>query len=176
MTDLLDSLRLTFSDPITRHAMLVHWPIVMSLLAIPFIAALPFIAGRRATAYRAILAITVFIGAVIAWQAGEAGEAAEPIVDARLRSDEARAVLHDHAERGELVALLMAGTAGLIACTIVPRKGVRLGGGLAATALAIGVGGLVIVVAHDGGRLVHWFDPGAGAGVGSTTTAPRSSG
>ena len=172
MTDLLDSLRLTFNDPVTRHAMLVHWPIVMSLLSIPFIAALLFIARRRATAYRVILAVTVFIGAVIAWQAGEAGEAAEPIVDARLPTEEARAVLHDHAERGERVALLMAATAGLVATTLVPRKGVRLGGGLAATALALGVGALVIVVAHDGGRLVHWLDPGSGGTLDSSPAPP----
>lgn len=164
MTSILDSLRHAFADPITRHAMLVHWPIVLSMLAVPFTAALVLVASRRATAYRVILATIVFGGGVIAWQAGEAGEDAEPIVDARLRTEDARQVLHDHEALGEKVAVLMAATAGLIALTLVPRRGVRLAAGIAASAAAVGVAALVVVVSHDGGRLVHWLDPGAGSG------------
>lgn len=179
MTSFLESLRHAVADPITRHAMLVHWPIVLSMLAVPFTGVLVVISGRRATAYRVILAAIVFIGAVIAWQAGEAGEAAEPIVEARLRTDEAREVLHEHEELGEKVAVLMAATAGLIAVSVVPRRGVRLAAGLAATAAAVGVAVLVIVVAHDGGRLVHWLDPGPGGGSGGraandATGSPRT--
>ena len=84
MTDLLESLRQSFADPITRHAMLVHFPIALGLFAIPFVAALAFIPTRRATAYRLILAITLFGVGVVAWQASEAGESAETIVEARL--------------------------------------------------------------------------------------------
>ena len=160
--DLLEGFRQTLADPITRHAMLVHLPIAVSLLAIPFVATLPLIAGRSATLYRVVLATVVFATAVLAWQAGEAGEDAAPIVEARLRTDDARRVLHDHEERGERVAPLMAATAGLVAFTLVPRRGVRLAAGLASTAAAIGVAAVVALTAHDGGRLVHWLDPGPG--------------
>ena len=57
MSEFLESVRQSFADPITRHAMLVHFPIAISILAIPFVAALPFIAGRTARAYRILLAV-----------------------------------------------------------------------------------------------------------------------
>ncbi len=162
MTEFLEGLRQSLADPVTRHAMLVHFPIAVSLLAIPFAAALPFIAGRPATAYRIVLVNVLFLTAVVAWRASEAGEAAEPIVEARLRSEDARRLLHDHAERGELVPSLMAVTAGLVGCTLIPRRGVRLAAGLAATAGSLGTAAVVALAAHDGGRLVHWFDRGPG--------------
>jgi (2Fe-2S) ferredoxin len=116
-----------------------------------------------------VLCNVVFLSAVVAWQAGEAGEAAEPIVEARLRTDDARRILHDHEERGEKVAPLMAATAGLIAFSLIPRRGVRLAAGLAATAAALGTAAVVVMVAHDGGRLVHWFDSGPGTHAGTTS-------
>ncbi len=171
MTATLEGIGHTLADPVTRHAMLVHLPIAVSLLAIPFIAALPFIAGRRATAYRLILSVVVFLTAVIAWQAGEAGEAAEPIVEARLRTDDARSILRDHETWGERVAPLMAATAGFVACTLLPRRGIRLTLGLVSTGAALGVAAVVVAVAHDGGRLVHWFDGGPGTSPSSSATA-----
>lgn len=169
MNDLLEGLRQSLSDPVTRHAMLIHLPIAVAGLAIPFVAALPFIASRAAIAYRAILASIVFLTAVVAWQAGEAGEAAEPIVEARLRTDDARRILHDHEERGEKVAPLMAATAAMVAFTLIPRRGVRLAAGLAATAASLSTAMVVVIVAHDGGRLVHWFDSGPGTHAGITS-------
>ncbi|MCP4067079.1 MAG: hypothetical protein GY741_02225 [Phycisphaeraceae bacterium] len=155
MSDLLESLRQSFADPITRHAMLVHFPIAISILAVPFVLALCGIPGRRAIVYRLVLTAVLFGTAVVAWQAGEAGEAAEPIVEARLRTDMAREILSDHASRGEIVPILLALNAGLVAMTLVPRRGLRLGLGIAATLLVFANAGIIGVTAHEGGLLVH---------------------
>ena len=93
MSELLESLRQSFADPVTRHAMLVHFPIAISVLAVPFVLVLCLIPGRPAVTYRLVLAIVVFATAVVAWQAGEAGEAADALHDfnSRLESLENRA-------------------------------------------------------------------------------------
>ena len=158
MADLLESLRQSFADPITRHAMLVHFPIALGLFAIPFVAALPFIRKRPAIAYRVLLATILFGVGVIAWQGSEAGEAAETIVEARLPDQNARDVLKRHAVQGERIPLLLAGTSLLVFATLVPRRGVRLASGLLATAAMITTAVVITLAAHDGGRLVHHLD------------------
>ena len=97
MSEFLESMKHSFNDPVTRHAMLVHFPIVLSMVLVPFIFALPFLSPGKSRVYRVILAASVFTTAVITWQAGEAGEAAEPIVQARMQSEAATArwLLHD---------------------------------------------------------------------------------
>lgn len=155
MSELLESLRQSFADPVTRHAMLVHFPIAISVLAVPFVLVLCLIPGRPAVTYRLVLAIVIFATAVVAWQAGEAGEAAEPIVEARLRTDTARGILADHASRGEIIPILLAINAGLVAMTLVPKRRLRLGLGIAATALVFVNAGLIGITAHEGGLLVH---------------------
>lgn len=158
LQELLESLRQSFADPVTRHAMLVHFPIAVSILAIPFVAALPFIARKKATLYRILLATMLFLTAVIAWQATEAGEEGAKIVEARLATPQARDVLKRHEIRGERVPLLMAATSGLVAFTLVRGRGVALTSGLAATAASVATGVVVVLVSHDGGRLVHHLD------------------
>lgn len=160
MTHLLEGLRQALADPVTRHAMLVHLPIAGVFFALPFAITLLAIPHRPARAFRGILAGSLFLLGVVAWQAGEAGEAAFPIVEARLLDDESRQVLKQHAAWGETVASLIAITSGLVACTLIPRRGVRIAAAIASVAGMIGVCGVVIATAHDGGRLVHWLDPG----------------
>lgn len=155
MSELLESLRQSFADPVTRHAMLVHFPIAISVLAVPFVVVLCGIPGRPAITYRLVLAVVLFGTAVVAWQAGEAGEAAEPIVEARLRTDTAREVLADHASRGEIIPILLAANAGLVAMTLVPKRRFRLGLGIASTAFVFLNAGMIGLTAHEGGLLVH---------------------
>ncbi|MCP4837624.1 MAG: hypothetical protein GY895_23010 [Phycisphaera sp.] len=166
MSELLESLRQSFADPITRHAMLVHFPIAISILAIPFVLALCLIPRRSAIAYRLILGIVLFATAVVAWQAGEAGEAAEPIVEARLRTDAGRDVLADHAGRGEIIPILLAANAGLVGMTLVPKRGLRLGLAIAASGFMLVNAGLIGITAHEGGLLVHRL----GGSIPATTT------
>lgn len=158
MADLLESLRQSFADPITRHAMLVHFPIALGLFAIPFVAVLPFIQKRPATAYRLILGITIFGVGVVAWQASEAGESAEPIVEARLPGQEARDVLDRHAIQGERIPLMLAGSSLLVFATLLPRRSIRLVVGLLATTAMVATAVAITLAAHDGGRLVHHLD------------------
>jgi uncharacterized membrane protein len=158
MSDLLESLRQSFADPVTRHAMLVHFPIAVSLLAIPFVVVLPFLGSRKATAYRVVLALILFLIAVVAWQASEAGETARTVVEARLPGQHARDVLARHATIGERIPLLMAVTAVLVGSTAIRIRWVRLGCGVLAICAAVTTAAVVVIASDDGGRLVHHLD------------------
>ena len=155
MSEFLESIQQTFNDPVTRHAMLVHFPIVLSMVLVPFIFALPFLSPGKSRIYRIILAISVFTTAVITWQAGEAGEEAEPIVQARLKSDVATEVLTSHATWGERIPLFLAGTSILVGLTLVPLRSIRVAASLASIAAILGCVVAVAVVAHEGGQLVY---------------------
>ena len=85
-------------------------------------------------------------------------------MEARLRTDAARDVLADHASRGEIIPILLAANAGLVGLTLVPKRGYRLGLGIAATLLVFMNAGIIGVTAHEGGLLVHRHG-------GSTTAA-----
>ncbi len=179
MNDLLESMRQSWVDPITRHAILVHTPIVIGLFAIPFVAALVFISGRKAVWYRVVLGTMLFLTAVIAWQATEAGEAASTIVETRLGSGAGIDVLESHATKGERIPLLLAATSLLVFATLAKPRGLKLCAGIAAAAAILGTAATTIVTAHEGGMLVYRFGVAKAA---STTggqlvpTANRSSG
>ena len=158
MADLLESLRQSLADPITRHAMLVHFPIAVSLLAVPFVLILPFLGSRNATTFRLGLAITLFVIAVVAWQASEAGEAALPVVEARLPGQNAREVLAAHAALGERIPLLMMGTSLLVGATLIRVRWIRMGTSLLAIGAAVTTSAVVVIASDDGGRLVHHLD------------------
>lgn len=155
MSEFLESMKHSFNDPVTRHAMLVHFPIVLSMVLVPFIFALPFLSPGKSRVYRVILAASVFTTAVITWQAGEAGEAAEPIVQARMQSEAANAVLTFHATWGERIPLFLAGTSILVGLTLVPLRSIRVAASLASIAAILGCVVAVAVVAHEGGQLVY---------------------
>ncbi|MDG2022785.1 MAG: hypothetical protein P8J59_12635 [Phycisphaerales bacterium] len=162
MTELLDNIRLSLADPQTRHAMLVHFPIAFSVLAIPFTFALPFLYRRRAIAYRVLLATTIFATGVIAWQSGEAGEAAEPLARANL-GETGISLLEEHHDDGERVPLLLTAIAAMILVSAIPRPLIRSGAGILAFALTLATVVWTMHVADQGGRLVYWFgavDPG----------------
>lgn len=163
MSEFLESMRHTFNDPVTRHAMLVHFPIVLSIVLVPFIVALPFLSPGKSKAYRIILAASVFATAVITWQAGEAGESAEPIVQARLKSEAATNVLTSHATWGERIPLFLAGTSILVGLTLVPLRSIRVAASLASIAAILGCVVAVAVVAHEGGQLVYRHGAAGGA-------------
>lgn len=168
VTDLLENIRLSLSDPQTRHALLVHFPIAFSVLAIPFTAVLPFIHRRRAIAYRLLLAASIFATGVIAWQAGEAGEAAETLARVNLGTA-GTSLLEDHHEDGDRVPLLLTAIAAMVLVTTVPRPLVRSGAGILAFGLTLATVLWIANVANQGGRLVYWFGA-AGPGQVEATT------
>jgi uncharacterized membrane protein len=167
VTELFENIRLSLADPQTRHAMLVHFPIAFSVLAIPFTLVLPFLYRRRALAYRLLLATAIFATGVIAWQSGEAGEAAESL--ARVNLNEAGvALLEDHHDDGERIPLLLTAIAAMILVSAIPRPLVRSGAGILAFALTLATVVWTMHVANQGGKLVYWFgavDPGQPAGI-----------
>lgn len=168
MTDLLESMRQTFLDPVTRHAILVHTPIVIGLLAIPFVAVLPCLGKRPAIAYRLLTATILFLAAVVAWQATEAGEEAVPIVESRIQGEDAKQTLQRHTELGERIPLLMAGTAILTGLTVMRPRPAKIAIGSLATLLALVTGLAISITAHEGGLLVYRH------GAAGTPAGPRT--
>lgn len=167
--DLFENIRLSLADPQTRHAILVHFPIAFSVLAIPFTLVLPFMHRRRALAYRLLLAAAIFATGVIAWQAGEAGEAAENMARTNL-GETGISLLEDHHQDGERVPLLLTAIAAMVLVSVVPRPMVRSGAGILAFGLTLATVLWTASVADQGGRLVYWFGA-AGVGQAETTSA-----
>jgi uncharacterized membrane protein len=167
--DLFENIRLSLADPQTRHAILVHFPIAFSVLAIPFTLVLPFMHRRRALAYRLLLAAAIFATGVIAWQAGEAGEAAENMARTNL-GETGISLLEDHHQDGERVPLLLTAIAAMVLVSVVPRPMVRSGAGILAFGLTLATVLWTAIVADQGGRLVYWFGA-AGVGQAETTSA-----
>jgi uncharacterized membrane protein len=171
VTDLLENIRLSFADPPTRHAILVHFPIAFSVLAIPFTLVLLFMHRRRALAYRLLLAAAIFATGVIAWQAGEAGEAAENMARTNL-GETGISLLEDHHQDGERVPLLLTAIAAMVLVSTIPRPVVRWGAGALAFGLTLATALWTVSVADQGGRLVYWFGA-AGSPQGASISGPE---
>lgn len=156
----------SFNDPHSRHAMLVHLPIVMGVLGFLPLAAW-LILGRRGRTLPAVALCAYLLASGGAALAARAGEAAEERVEATL-SPAAKGVLHDHEELGENGWVWPLIPAGLCAVAMFMTKpGVRTGAGLAGLAAGLGVGVWVGLTAHAGGKLVYVH--GVGVGVPSAT-------
>ncbi|MCA9244819.1 MAG: hypothetical protein KDA32_12735 [Phycisphaerales bacterium] len=153
MSEILQAL----SNPSMRHAMLVHFPIVLSILC--FVAAGVHLAmgGRNRTLGIGVVALFVALLAG-AWIAENSGETAEGFVGAI--PDAARHRLHEHEEMAEsvwmfaLAGVLISG-AGL---WVKPRFSLAAAG--LATVAGLLAAGWVGLTAHHGGTLVYAFAVG----------------
>lgn len=152
MPDILEML----SDPHARHAMLVHFPIVLGVLGI--IPLIVLAVTRFKSQTLKIVAISCYLlmsaGAGLAASAGE--EAVEHVEDVKpgLTEVEHDAV-EEHEELGEGGWMWPLIPVVLIGATFFKDKRVRLGGGALAIIASVGVAGWVGLTAHSGGTLVY---------------------
>lgn len=154
---MLDAILDSLADPHARHAVLVHWPIVLMPVGL---ALLLWFAGtgfkRRGVGVAAVLALLgAMVGAGLAAGAGE--EAYERVEHATpaLNTVE-KAALERHESLGEGAWLWPAGCAVLAAGGLIPkprRLGVALG--LLAIVATLGVSARFAWTAHTGGVLVY---------------------
>lgn len=172
MPDFLDLL----GDPHARHAMLIHWPIVLGLLGVVPAAVLVVTLGRSTRAR--IVALVWFAlasaGAGLAANAG--GEAEHGIEQSTpLLTEAEQAAIHEHEDLGEGGWKWPLIPAGLIALTFIPRKRVQVIAACAGLAGALGVAGWITLTADAGGRLVYVYGLGVpergSAGAGPTAPA-----
>ena len=164
MNDLLS----LWQDPHARHAMVVHWPIVLGLLGVVPAAVLLVTLGKSKPAR--IVGIIWFLlasgGAALAANSGEAAEEGVEHAVPALGEAEEQAV-EKHEELGEGGWMWPLIPAALIGLTFVPAKRVRIIAASAALAGSLGVAGWVALTAHAGGELVYVY----GLGVPERGTA-----
>ncbi len=163
------------------HPLIIHFPIVLLMIAPLFIvigAALP---AARARAPLAAALLLMVMGTASVFIAVETGEAAGKLAE---RSPEINVVLEHHeqlAERTRIAFSIL--TVAFAAILIVPMALRRRPSRLATTALplvfAVFYGGatlLLVNTAHNGGRLVHQYGVHAVVPQTSPPAAPAGQG
>lgn len=163
--DLLEA----FSNPAMRHAMLVHFPVVLSVIGIVF-AALAAALGERSRALR-FTALGVYLALVASsLTARYSGEAAEEAVEGSL-SEAGHEELEAHEAHGKNVWLWPAGVSLLIGVSFLKPRAVRLGAGWIAVAVGILAADQIAHTADHGGRLVYKHGAAAAAAWGAQPAA-----
>lgn len=144
----------TLQDPHARHAMLVHFPIVLALIGVVPLA-IHLAMKARSRGLGLALAAWYAAASIGTALAANAGEAAEEGVEALALTPAERAALERHEELGENGWIWPLIPAALAAVTLVPRSRLRLAAGGIALAAGAGVAVWVGATAHAGGELVY---------------------
>ncbi len=169
MQQLLESI----SEPNTRHAMLVHFPIAMGTLSIVLLAAFALGAFRNSTLRWTVVAWCLAVSLGL-WLAAGAGRDAAAAIRASepLPGPEQLRALDLHEVRGARAWLwpLVPGVLAALTHRRGPRARVALGAG--ATVAAVGVAAWIGFVGHVGGRLVYVHGLGVPARATLTDPAP----
>lgn len=142
-----------WNQPAMRHAMVGHFPIVLSVIGLPFVI-LAALWGRRAPSLRWIAVATYLLLVISAYVTRNAGDSAEDALRGSL-SDEANELLEEHEHLGHNVWQLALIPTVLLGLSFVPKPKVRH----PAVWLAV-IGGLLTAVriadtADHGARLVY---------------------
>lgn len=157
---MIESLLATWDDPHSRHAMLVHFPIVLGAIGIIPAAALVICTASKGFASRIAswVCIVWFAAACVSlgMASGAGEEAYERVEESIPRLSEAEDdALERHESLGEgawlwaLPPLLAAGG------TLVPRRKIQIPCGAATLVAAIVLAGFVAIAGHTGGLLVY---------------------
>lgn len=147
-----------WNDPAMRHAMVNHFPIVLSVIGIPF-ALLAALIGKRAKAMRwTALAFYVALMAS-AFVTKNSGDEAHDAIRGSL-SDEAHEVLDEHEELGDKVWWFASAVALLLSVSFARNPKVHVPSAWVAVAGSLFLAGWVANAADHGGRLV--YEHGAG--------------
>lgn len=175
---MLQDISNALADPHARHAMMVHWPIVLMPVALALL--VWFAATRRKMKTVGIAAVVAFLGAMAGagLAAGAGEEAYERVEDA---SPPLTAAEHDalerHEELGEGAWLWPLGCAALAAGALLPRP--KKAGALflaLAVIASLGVTARFAWTAHTGGELVYTHGlgvPSRAAPDAAITNPPR---
>ena len=158
----------SWADPQTRHALIVHWPVVLSALSAAFTLALAITMGKNLTLR--VITLMICIGVIVFGYIGlNSGENAEHAV--QIPQGPPHDTLEQHEELAEKVPLLGAICAGLVAIAFLPKPSIvrRISVWLAFIACAV-TAGWVANTAHYGGQLVYAH----GIGMPNKNTAPAS--
>lgn len=148
-------------DAARMHAISVHFPIVLVILAPLLVIALAFYRGKHdVLRWTAVAAYGIaLVMTIVAVQAGEAAidKAAEQLQEL---PDEVSELAHSHEEMGEKlwIFILLAGT--LVGLTHLDKPKLRIGCLIGAIVIGLAGAGWVAATAHQGGELVYGFGVG----------------
>ncbi|MCL4211738.1 MAG: hypothetical protein HRU76_07815 [Phycisphaeraceae bacterium] len=160
---MLDDMLSAWNDPSMRHAMIVHFPVVLSVLGVPVAAVSLFMPRSR---WARGVAIGLFAGlAASCLMAARSGEGAEGSLGANMTQQAADA-LEKHEELGKNVFVAAGGVALLLLIACVPKPAVRNTAATLGLLGSLGVAGWVATTAHHGGVLVYEHGLGAGRSGG----------
>lgn len=175
---MISSMLESFQDPHSRHAILVHFPIVLGalgLIPVVFLAWKKFKSPLGSAVCIAWFAAAM-IGLGLASGAGEEAyervEASQPPL-AQVEQD----ALEEHESLGEGAWLWAIPAVILAAGTLVPHKPARLASGVLLLGAAAMLAGFVAVAGHTGGKLVYQHGlgvPARGSAQASTTQGPQT--
>jgi len=164
-------------DPHSRHALLVHFPIVLGALGLVPVLALAVRKFRWP--FASAVCVAWFAAAMLALGlASGAGEDAYERVEASLPplSQAEHDALEEHESLGEGAWLWALPAVVLAACTLVPRERVRVGAGGLLIAAAGALTGFVAVAGHTGGALVYQHGLGTPPRATVAGQAPEQAG
>lgn len=158
LEDILQSIK----DPSSRHAMMVHFPIVLGTLAfLPIVAALVFRMKHKALLWVALVMLVMMSVAVfVAIQAGEAAEENIKVFDMTV-AEEASIEKHEElAENGWVWPLIPAVLVGVAMLPGAKLGKVRAVAASLAVVASLSVAGWVGITAHAGGQIVYVYGIG----------------
>lgn len=161
------------------HPLIIHFPIVLLLVAPLFILAAMAMNSQKARPYLIVALVLMLLGTVSTFLAVSSGEAAAEIADRTIAVSQ---VLERHETLAQTTRVVFA-ILTLIFATVLflPRVLKREMGTVAQRTLLLaflllyGAGSVVLVnAAHNGGRLVHEFGVHAGLGPPAGDAQSRS--
>ncbi|MCH7526010.1 MAG: hypothetical protein IID39_01105 [Planctomycetes bacterium] len=138
-----------------RHAMLVHVPIVLSLLCVVAAVWSAVRLGKIAVLHRAALVLTLIL-AVTANVTARSGHEAEEAVEGIL-SEEGEHALHEHESLGDKIWFLAAAASVCLAVGFAKKDWVRTASSWAAAVLTVVAAGVAANAGHFGGQLVYKY-------------------
>ncbi len=145
------------NDPARLHAMVVHFPIVVSVLGLPMLVLVLVGLWRRQPWLGAVRWMTMSaygVGMVLGFVAHVVGESAMDALSVEL-SAEGMAALDRHEYMGELAYVVLAGVVILLAGTWLKKRKASMACGILAMVVGLLALGWVGLTAHVGGELVY---------------------
>jgi uncharacterized membrane protein len=136
------------------HAMLVHFPIAISIVGLIMLVIFSFTGGTN-NGWRWACVLIYCIGMSTAFLAAQAGGSAMHNAAGHVTSDAVTARMHEHAQMGSKVWMFLAVTTTLITLTAIPYNGPRIGFLVLSVVSALATVGWIGVTAHHGGTLVY---------------------
>jgi uncharacterized membrane protein len=172
--DLLQDMLKALEDPAMLHSALVHLPIGLSIVGIPFVLLAALLSKSKAMRWTAFGLYAAF--AIIAWFTMQSGEEAHALM-LNDQPQAAHEIIERHEELAEKIWFFAAATAVLMALAAIPTPIVRRSGAWLGVVAALFTAGWVAVTGHHGGTAVYVYAVGtdhpmmvsdAPAGDGST--------